>query len=249
MAVKGFFSYRRLNDVNRLGLVLLVFLFSSVAVISQETKPTPPIQGVENQDDIKVETDLVTLTLTVTDYYGRYVSGLTKEHFTVYDNKQKQDITFFSDTDAPVSIGILFDVSGSMSGEKIAKARNALARFIGKGLLLATGEEHTRQRALMAPGFRPKQMAKLVSLMDQAIDKYCDELDLRLAKSPKINIAEEMKAMTFRVMSKAIYSDDMSKEMIQDFSQRFDTLQDFFIKLVRSRKQFLKFRKEISVSW
>ena len=130
MAVKGFFSYRRLNDVNRLGLVLLVFLFSSVAVISQETKPTPPIQGVENQDDIKVETDLVTLTLTVTDYYGRYVSGLTKEHFTVYDNKQKQDITFFSDTDAPVSIGILFDVSGSMSGEKIAKARNALARFI-----------------------------------------------------------------------------------------------------------------------
>lgn len=130
MAVKGFFSYRRLNDKNRLGLVLLVVLFSSVAVFAQETQPTPPIQGVENQDEIKVETDLVTLTLTVTDYYGRYVSGLTKEHFTVFDNKKKQDITFFSDTDAPVSIGILFDVSGSMSGEKIAKARNALSRFI-----------------------------------------------------------------------------------------------------------------------
>ncbi|MFK8005462.1 MAG: cytochrome P450 [Saprospiraceae bacterium] len=117
--------------------------------------------------------------------------------------------------------------------EKPDGSTNALARFIGKGLLLATGEEHTRQRALMAPGFRPKQMAKLVDLMDNEIDKYCDELDVRLAKDSKINIADEMKAMTFRVMSKAIYSDDMSKEMIHDFSKRFDTLQDFFIKLVR----------------
>ncbi|NNF00371.1 MAG: VWA domain-containing protein [Pyrinomonadaceae bacterium] len=130
MAVKVFLSCRRLNDFNRLCMILFVILLSVSAAISQETQPTPPIQGVENQDDIKVETDLVTLTLTVTDYYGRYVSGLTKEHFTVFDNKEKQNITFFSDTDAPVSIGILFDVSGSMSGEKIAKARNALARFI-----------------------------------------------------------------------------------------------------------------------
>ncbi|MFK7774278.1 MAG: cytochrome P450 [Saprospiraceae bacterium] len=117
--------------------------------------------------------------------------------------------------------------------EKPDGSTNALARFIGKGLLLATGEEHTRQRALMAPGFRPKQMGKLVSLMDNEIDKYCDELDVRLSKSSTINIAEEMKAMTFRVMSKAIYSDDMNKETIHDFSKRFDTLQDFFIKLVR----------------
>lgn len=89
------------------------------------------MQG-EDKDDkaIKIDTDLVTLTLTVTDYFGRYVSGLTEDAFTVYDNKKKQKITFFSDTDAPVSIGILFDVSGSMSGEKIAKARNALSRFI-----------------------------------------------------------------------------------------------------------------------
>ncbi len=130
MAVKDFFSCRRLSDVNRLGLILFVFLFTVVAANSQETQPTPPIQGVENEDDIKVETDLVTLTLTVTDYYGRYVSGLTKEHFTIFDNKKKQNISFFSDTDAPVSIGILFDVSGSMSGDKIAKARNALSRFI-----------------------------------------------------------------------------------------------------------------------
>ncbi|MCO5334650.1 MAG: hypothetical protein M9893_11725 [Pyrinomonadaceae bacterium] len=74
---------------------------------------------------VKVKTDLVTLTLTVTDNYGRYISGLKKNAFSVSDNGEPQDITFFSDSDAPVSVGILFDVSGSMNGEKIAKARNS----------------------------------------------------------------------------------------------------------------------------
>lgn len=78
----------------------------------------------------KVNVDLVTLTLTVTDLFGRYVSGLKQDAFRVYDDKELQEITFFSDADAPVSIGILFDVSDSMSGSKIAKARNALERFI-----------------------------------------------------------------------------------------------------------------------
>lgn len=133
MAVNEFLS--RAKSISRLSFVLLVLLFSSISIFSQdqqpETQPTPPTQGQDiDEKAIKVETDLVTLTLTVTDYWGRYVSGLTEDAFTIYDNKKEQKITFFSDTDAPVSIGILFDVSGSMSNEKITKARNALSRFI-----------------------------------------------------------------------------------------------------------------------
>lgn len=132
MAVKEFKS--RLKVVNRLVFVILatIILLSATTVFSQEPQPQPtvPIQGQDEKTSINIEQDLVTLTLTVTDYYGRYVSGLTQDAFTVYDDKKKQDIVFFSDTDAPVSIGILFDVSGSMTGEKIAKARNALSRFI-----------------------------------------------------------------------------------------------------------------------
>ncbi len=136
MAVKEFSN--RLGLLGRSGFVLLIFVFCVSIVFPQEpeTSPTPPnqndipVQGVDNERPINVTQDLVTLTLTVTDYYGRYVTGLTEDAFTVYDEKDKQDITFFSDTDAPVSIGILFDVSGSMTGDKIAKARNALSRFI-----------------------------------------------------------------------------------------------------------------------
>lgn len=92
--------------------------------VATATPPTDPSKPVV------IRTDLVTLTLTVTDLYGRYVSALTKDAFTVTDNNKPQEITFFSDSDAPVSVGIVFDVSGSMGGDKIRKARTALERFV-----------------------------------------------------------------------------------------------------------------------
>ncbi|HEV2800610.1 MAG TPA: VWA domain-containing protein [Pyrinomonadaceae bacterium] len=81
-------------------------------------------------DQLIVNSDLITLNVTLTDVYGRFVTGLTKEAFTVLDDKEPQEITFFSDDDAPVSLGVIFDVSGSMGKDKIAKARDALKHFI-----------------------------------------------------------------------------------------------------------------------
>ena len=95
--------------------------------------PAPTPRLPDDPDDtgpVRIKTDLVTLTLTVTDPYGRYVSGLGKTNFIITDNNQEQEISYFSDSDSPVSIGIIFDVSGSMNKEKIAKARKALERFV-----------------------------------------------------------------------------------------------------------------------
>lgn len=126
-----------------LPLFLLVGLamVSSLATASAQDKPeekaakptaSPPQSkpGTELDGPVIVNTDLITVTVTVTDTYGRYVSGLNKSAFTILDEKQPQVITFFSDDDAPVSVGVLFDVSGSMSGDKIKRARDALAKFI-----------------------------------------------------------------------------------------------------------------------
>lgn len=115
-----------------LGFLLCVFLFTALQSKAQTPTPTQTPPPKEDSDDppINVQTDLVTLTLTVTDQFGRYVSGLNKGAFTVVDNNQEQELTFFSDTDAPVSVGVVFDVSGSMNGDKIQKARKALERFI-----------------------------------------------------------------------------------------------------------------------
>lgn len=92
--------------------------------------PAPAAPGQNDDGPIIVNTDLITLTVTVTDQYGRFVSGLNKKHFSIFDNKEEQTIEFFSDDDAPVTVGVIFDVSGSMSGDKLSKARVALSRFI-----------------------------------------------------------------------------------------------------------------------
>jgi Ca-activated chloride channel family protein len=63
------------------------------------------------------------------DPYDRFVTGLRKEHFEIYDEKIKQEIVFFAEEDTPLTIGVVFDVSGSMK-EKIDRARIALRRFI-----------------------------------------------------------------------------------------------------------------------
>ena len=84
---------------------------------------------IEDERQI-VNTDIVTVNVTLTDMFGRYVTGLGKDAFTVFDNKDQQEILHFSDEDAPVSMGILFDVSGSMGKEKLNRAREALRHFI-----------------------------------------------------------------------------------------------------------------------
>jgi Ca-activated chloride channel family protein len=99
---------------------------------------TPPDYGqqqkpgtdVDEKAPVITNTDLITFTVTVTDLYGRFVSGLNKTAFTIFDDKQPQEISFFSDDDSPVSVGVIFDVSGSMNGEKVRRARDALSHFI-----------------------------------------------------------------------------------------------------------------------
>jgi Ca-activated chloride channel homolog len=94
------------------------------------TKIELPQGEIDDKTPVITNTDLITFNVTVTDIYGRFVSGLSKKAFTIFDEKQEQEITFFSDEDAPVSVGILFDVSGSMGGDKVKRARDALAHFI-----------------------------------------------------------------------------------------------------------------------
>ncbi|HEX8652790.1 MAG TPA: VWA domain-containing protein [Pyrinomonadaceae bacterium] len=131
---------RRSNALQTALYTSLVFTFVALALPDHTTaqqkqgsatpQPTPVRRTRGDDEQVIINTDLITLTVTVTDSYGRYVSGLDKSAFTVFDDKDQQEIAFFSDEDAPVSVGIIFDVSGSMGGDKIRHAREALSRFI-----------------------------------------------------------------------------------------------------------------------
>ena len=75
-------------------------------------------------------TELINVTATVTDASGRFASGLRREDFVVREDGVRQQISHFSSERVPVSLGIVLDVSGSMSGEKYRAAERALSRFL-----------------------------------------------------------------------------------------------------------------------
>jgi len=83
--------------------------------------------GLKNPRII-VPVDLVLVNVTVTDDWNRIVTGLEKENFTVMEGNEIQQVRHFSTEDAPISMGVIFDMSGSMS-DKIEKARNAVVEF------------------------------------------------------------------------------------------------------------------------
>lgn len=78
---------------------------------------------------IRQHTTLVTVNVTVMDQFNRQITGLDRDRFEVYEDKVRQKIDFFSDEDTPLSIGIIFDLSGSMK-YKLSRAREALKAFI-----------------------------------------------------------------------------------------------------------------------
>jgi Ca-activated chloride channel family protein len=91
----------------------------------------PPISDpsikTRNKPIIK-EVDLVLVPVTITDPMNRLVTGLEQNNFMVYEGDQQQQIKHFSSEDAPLSLGVIFDISGSMS-DKIEKSRDAVVEF------------------------------------------------------------------------------------------------------------------------
>jgi len=77
---------------------------------------------------IKVDVNLVLVSVSIVDPLNRQVTGLDKENFEVFEGKQRQEIRHFSSEDAPVSLGVIFDTSGSMVS-KIERAREAVIEF------------------------------------------------------------------------------------------------------------------------
>jgi Ca-activated chloride channel family protein len=77
---------------------------------------------------LKVDVSLVLVPVTITDPMNRLVTGLDKENFQLFEGKDAQEIRHFSSEDAPVSIGVIFDMSGSMAS-KIERAREAVVEF------------------------------------------------------------------------------------------------------------------------
>ena len=90
-------------------------------------RDTPGV-SIKPRQLIKLDVDLALLNVTVTDPYNRLVTGLEPDNFRVYEDNIEQEVVTFSAEDVPISIGVIFDFSGSMSN-KVGKAREAAVQF------------------------------------------------------------------------------------------------------------------------
>ncbi len=91
--------------------------------------PPPPQENTTKGPVLKAESDLTLVYVTVTEPTGRLVTGLEQSNFRVYEDGKEQEIVKFASEDVPVSIGVIFDMSGSM-GDKLDKSKNAAVQFL-----------------------------------------------------------------------------------------------------------------------
>lgn len=119
---------RRAIAAAALGLALAVpLVFYAQAPVSIQPRQKSGAEELE-RPDVRVDTRVVLVPVAVNDELGRPVAGLEAEHFRILDNKAPQKITSFAMDEAPVALGLIFDVSGSMSSG-ITQARRAANLF------------------------------------------------------------------------------------------------------------------------
>jgi Ca-activated chloride channel family protein len=113
--------------------VLVVFGLIATTAFNQSQGPVHPTEPLgpsqKPGSEIKLDVNLALVNVTVTDPLNRLVTGLEKGNFRVFEDDVEQEITTMSSEDVPVSIGLIFDMSGSMS-DKVEKARQAAVQFM-----------------------------------------------------------------------------------------------------------------------
>jgi Ca-activated chloride channel family protein len=109
--------------------LILVFVTTNSNVRSQSTPSTAAQSGQDQDDVLRITTDLVVLNVTVLDANGKFVSGLGRKDFQVQEDRAEQTISSFSAEETPFAAAILLDTSGSMES-RMSMARSAAIRFL-----------------------------------------------------------------------------------------------------------------------
>jgi VWFA-related protein len=115
----------------RTGFVILIasLLALSVSLVAQEIPQDGVLQKQDRDYTLSVDVELVQLPISVLDRDGRPVNGLTKDHFTVFEDDTEQEIKLFKHEDIPLSLGLVIDNSGSMRNKR-ERVNSAALTFV-----------------------------------------------------------------------------------------------------------------------
>ena len=165
--------------------VLSAVLCGGVAAQSVAQEPRPA--------RFNADATLVLVPVTVTDASNRFVIGLQKQDFRLLEDGVEQTIAHFSGEDAPLSLGLVFDISGSM-GDKLRSARQAAVQFLktmnpeDEAFLVAFSDRATLESGFTAQVEEIRN--KLMSLRPGGLTALLDAAELALhemmnAKNPR----------------------------------------------------------------
>jgi Ca-activated chloride channel family protein len=178
--------------------LLAVFICSSqetpVVIVPRPKRGEPgPAAAKLPTANIRVDTNLVLVPVTVTDPLNRFVTGLERTDFQVFEDDVQQKIVSFGGEDAALSIGIVFDTSGSM-GDKLQVSRQSVAEFFkianpeDEGCLV---EFSSRPELVVPFTHNPGEIQnKLLSAQSKGLTALLDGVtvalnEMRKAKNPR----------------------------------------------------------------
>lgn len=178
------------NLKNLLFSIVVLLLFSAFALAQ------------EDDDVIKIDTDLTTFDVTVTDAAGKPVRGLTAKDFRIFEDGVERDVEFFEQTQKangarPIAVVFALDVSGSVTGEEIERLRRATAVFIDRladktatfalvsfGMNVKRLQDFTSDKRKIERGFE-KLLREENGLSTHAYDAVDDAVRLLDRKAPR----------------------------------------------------------------
>jgi Ca-activated chloride channel family protein len=210
----------------------LIPIFFAITLIS--------FNSTSAQDDVvRVETNIVTLNVAVTDKNGNYVRGLSREQFVVTDNGVKQDIDSFSSENAPASIGIVYDMNSALN-EQTKSVLDALRQFtqklghrdryfvdvFGNNGSITTEfvptEEQLRNFVDNGNGKRPESLYDVILDASKKVASMGNQKRLLIILSDGADRSSQTNLKTLRARLRAVnvpvYSVTFGRENVQKFS-------------------------------
>lgn len=128
----------QLNSASLRNFLLLIVLLALLALSNQSAASPadakssllfPSFKQEQDDDVVRVNTELVILNATILDKDGKFVSGLRRADFQIFEDGQEQKLTTFTAEETPFAAAILLDTSGSMES-RITLGRSAAIRFL-----------------------------------------------------------------------------------------------------------------------
>jgi Ca-activated chloride channel homolog len=111
--------------------LLLIFIFAAANLLFAQPPDENIVAKPTDDEVIKVDTNLVTIPVKVSDRGGRFIANLKKENFKVLEDDVEQEIAYFSNVEQPFTVALILDMSPS-STFKLAEIQAAANAFIAQ---------------------------------------------------------------------------------------------------------------------